>query len=86
MRHVRAARRIVREKTEILNSRGEHIATIGLNDSFGLWQIVIVRNKEVEFFCLTKEMAIAAWDEEFDPETGFPQREPLGDGSDINES
>lgn len=66
----------MREKTEILNSRGEHIATIGLNDAVGLWQIIVVRSKEFEFFCLTKETAIAAWDEEFDPETGLLRRGP----------
>jgi hypothetical protein len=27
----------------------------------------------MEFFCLSKELALAAWRDEFDPETGFPQ-------------
>lgn len=76
----------MREKTEIRNSRGEHIATIGLNDASGLWQIVVIGSKEVEFFCATKEMAIAAWDEEFDPETGFPRRVAPGDASDTGEA
>jgi hypothetical protein len=57
----------------MLNKSGEHIATIGFNESYGLWQIVVVRRKEMEFFCPSKEVAFAAGRDEFDPETGFPQ-------------
>jgi hypothetical protein len=63
----------MRDCTEIFNESGEHIATIGFNESCGLWQIVIVQRKEMEFFCPSKEVALAAWHDEFDPETGFPQ-------------
>jgi hypothetical protein len=62
----------VREHTAIFNSSGKHIATIGLNDACGLWQIVIVARKEIEFFCPSKQIAFAAWNDEFDSETGFP--------------
>jgi len=37
------------------------------------WQIVVVQRKEIEFFCPGKEVAFAAWHDEFDPETRFPQ-------------
>ena len=63
----------MRDCTEMFNQSGEHIATIGFNESYGLWQIVIVQRKELEFFCPSKEVAFAAWHDEFDPETGFPQ-------------
>jgi len=62
----------MRERSSIFNKSGEHVATIGLNDS-GLWQLVIIKRKELEFFCPTKELAFAAWFNEFDPETGFPR-------------
>jgi hypothetical protein len=62
----------MRDCTEMFNESGEHIATIGFNESYGLWQIVIVQRKEIEFFCPTKEVAFAAWHDD-DPETGFPK-------------
>jgi hypothetical protein len=37
--------------TEMFNESGEHIATIAFNESYGLWQIVIVQRKEMGFFC-----------------------------------
>jgi hypothetical protein len=63
----------MRDCTETFNESGEHIATIGFDESRGLWQIVIVQRKEMEFFCPSKEVALAAWYDEFDPETGSPQ-------------
>jgi hypothetical protein len=45
----------------------------GFNESYGLWQIVVLQQKEIEFFCPTKDLAFAAWHEEFDPESGFPR-------------
>lgn len=50
----------------MVNQAGEHIATIGFNEACGLWQIVIVQSREVEFFCPTREVAFAAWREEFE--------------------
>ncbi len=50
----------MRDCTEMFNESGEHIATMGFNESYGLWQIVIVQRKEMEFFCPTKEVAFAA--------------------------
>jgi hypothetical protein len=61
----------MRDYTEMFNRSGENIATIGF--SYGLRQIVVVQRKEMEFFCPSKEVAFAAWHDEFDPETGFPQ-------------
>ena len=63
----------MRDSTAMVNQAGEHIATIGFNEAYGLWQIVIVQRGELEFFCPTREVAFAAWREEFDPETGFPR-------------
>jgi hypothetical protein len=57
----------------MFNQSGEHISTIGFNESYGLWQIVVVQRREMEFFCPSKDVAFAAWHDEFDPETGFPQ-------------
>ena len=57
----------------MVNQAGEHIASIGFNEACGLWQIIIVRRRELEFFCPAREVAFAAWREEFDPETGFPR-------------
>jgi hypothetical protein len=34
---------------------------------------VVVLREEMEFFCPSKEVAFAAWHDDFDPETGFPQ-------------
>ena len=62
----------MRDSTAMVNRAVEHIATIGFNEACGLWQIVIVHRRELEFFCPTREVAFAAWREEFDPETGFP--------------
>jgi hypothetical protein len=63
----------MRDGTEMFNQSGEHIATIEFNESYRLWQIVVVQRKEMEFFCPNKEVAFAAWHDEFDPQTGFPQ-------------
>ena len=63
----------MRDYTEMFNRSGEHIATIGFNECYGLWQIVVVQRNEMEFICPSKEVAFAAWHDEFDPETGFPQ-------------
>ncbi len=63
----------MRECTEMFNQSGEHIATIGFNECCGLWQIVVVQRKEMEFFCPSKEVAFSAGHDEFDPQTGFPQ-------------
>ena len=41
----------MRDCTEMFNESGEHIATIGFNESYGLWQIVIAQRKEMGFFC-----------------------------------
>jgi hypothetical protein len=51
----------MRDCTEMFNVSGEHIATIGFNESYGLWQIVVVQRKEMDFFCPSKEVAFAAW-------------------------
>jgi hypothetical protein len=37
--------------TAIFNKSGEHEATIGFNESFGLWQIAVVQGEEIKFFC-----------------------------------
>jgi hypothetical protein len=63
----------MRDCTQMFNESGEHIATIGFNESYGLWQIVIVQLKEIEFFCPSTDAAFAAWHDEFDPKTGFRQ-------------
>jgi hypothetical protein len=64
----------VRDFTTIFNSSGDHIATIGLNDAHKLWQLVVVRCPEMEFFCPDRDTAFAAWHDEFDSETGLPAR------------
>ena len=63
----------MRDCTTVFNGSGEHVATIGFNESHGLWQIVVVQREALEFFCPSKEVAFAAWHDEFDPETGFPR-------------
>ncbi len=63
----------MKDHTAIFNKSGEHIATIGLNEAYGLWQIVVVRREELDFFCANKELALGAWHDEFDPETGLPR-------------
>jgi hypothetical protein len=60
----------VRDHTAIFNKSGKHVAIIGLNEAYGLWQTVIVQREELELFCANKEVAFAAWHDEFDPETG----------------
>jgi len=37
-----------------------------------------MNRQEMEFFCLSKEVAFAAWHDEFDPETGFPKSTSTG--------
>jgi hypothetical protein len=62
----------MRDCTEMFNESGEHsddrIQRI-------LWPLADrgCAAKEIEFFCPSKEVAFAAWHDEFDPETGFPQ-------------
>ena len=51
----------------------EQVATIGLKEACGLWQIVVLPRKEMEFFCPAKEIAFAVWNGDFDSETGFPR-------------
>ena len=67
--------------TAMLNSSGEQVATIGLNEAYKLWQIVVLQREEMEFFFPTKEMAFAAWNAEFDCETGFPRSTSAGSPS-----
>jgi len=68
----------MRDSVALRNKAGEHVATIGFNEACGLWQIVVVNRKEMEFFCPSKEIAFAAWHDEFDPETGFPKSMSTG--------
>jgi hypothetical protein len=60
-----------RDCTEMFNECGERIETIGCDQSFGHWQIVVVQREEIGFFRPSKEVAFAAWRDEFDPETGI---------------
>ena len=43
--------------TEMFNESGAHIATIGFNESYGFWQIVIAQRKEMGFFCPSLRMS-----------------------------
>ena len=63
----------MRDCTEMFNESGEHIATIGFSESYGLWQIVAVQRKEMEFFCPSKEVAFAACRTNSIPKSGFQQ-------------
>jgi hypothetical protein len=64
---------MMRDCTVMWNRSGEQVATIGFNEACGLWQIVVLQREEMEFFCPTREVAFAAWQDEFDSETGFPR-------------
>ena len=50
----------MRDETPMLNRTGKHVATIGFNEAYGLWQIVVLQREEIEFLCPTKEVALAA--------------------------
>jgi hypothetical protein len=63
----------MRDCTEMFNESAEHIATIRFSESVSLWPIVVVQQEAMEFFCPSKAVAFGAWNEEFDPETGFPR-------------
>jgi hypothetical protein len=64
---------MMRDSTAVFNRSGKQVAAIGFNEAHGLWQIVVLQCEELEFFCPTREMAFAAWNEEFDSESGFPR-------------
>jgi hypothetical protein len=68
----------MRDSTAMFNRSGEQVAAIGFNEVHGLWQIVVLQRKDLEFFCPTREMAFAAWNEEFDPKSGFPRSAKTG--------
>ncbi len=68
----------MRHSTAMFNRPGEQVAVIGFNESHGLWQIVVLRREELKCFCPTREMAFAAWNEEFDRESGFPRTTTTG--------
>lgn len=38
---------MMRDCTSLCNKAGEHVATIGFNHVFGLWQIVVVKREEM---------------------------------------
>jgi len=59
--------------TPIFNKSGKHVATIGFDESCGFGQIALVERASLEFFCPSREIAFAAWHDEFDPETGLPR-------------
>jgi hypothetical protein len=59
----------MRDCAAMCNTAGEQVATIGFNEASGVWQIVVLERQDLEFFCPTKELAFAAWRNEFDPET-----------------
>jgi hypothetical protein len=63
----------MRDCTAMCNTAGKQVATIGFNDAYGLWQIVVWSARTLEFFCPTKELAFAAWKDKFDPDTEFPR-------------
>lgn len=56
---------MMRDSTAMFNRSGQQVAAIGLNEAHGLWQIVVLQHEELEFFCPTREMAFAAWNDEF---------------------
>ena len=64
----------MRDCTEVFNESGEHIATIGFNECCGFWQIVVVQREEIEFFCPTKDVAFAAWNDELTQKWDFRAR------------
>ncbi len=68
----------MRDSVAMFNGSGKQVAAIGLNEAHGLWQIVVLQDEELEFFCPTREMAFAAWNEEFDRESGFPRTTTTG--------
>jgi hypothetical protein len=68
----------MRDWSVLCNKAGEHVATIGFTEACRLWQIVVVKREEMEFFCPSKEIAFAAWHDEFDSETGFPKSSSAG--------
>jgi hypothetical protein len=68
----------------MFNGSGKQVAAIGFNEVHGLWQIVVLQGEELEFLCPTREMAIAAWNEEFDPESGFPRTTTTGPADSCN--
>jgi hypothetical protein len=47
------------DNTAIFNTSGEHVANIGFDESFGLWQIVVVEREEIKFLCSSKEVTFA---------------------------
>jgi hypothetical protein len=69
---------MMRDSTAMFNRSGKQVAANGFNEAHGLWQIVVLQREELEFFCPTREMAFAAWNEEFDPESGFPRTATTG--------
>lgn len=69
---------MMRDSTAMFNRSGKRAAAIGFNEAHGLWQIVVLQREELEFFCPSKEMALAAWNDEFEPESGFPRTASTG--------
>lgn len=69
---------MMRDRTATFNRSGEQVAAIEFNEAHGLWQIVVLQREELEFFCPTREIAFAAWNEEFDPGSGFPRTATTG--------
>jgi hypothetical protein len=50
----------------------EHVATIGCNESYCVWQIVVLPREEIESFCSRKDVAFAAGHNEFVPRNRIP--------------
>jgi hypothetical protein len=59
----------MQHEPELFSKSGEHVATMGFDDSYGLCQTVV--HQEKVDFCLPKELAFTVWCEEFDSETWF---------------
>jgi hypothetical protein len=39
---------------------------------------MVLQREELDFFCPSKEMALAAWNDEFEPASGFPRTASSG--------
>jgi hypothetical protein len=51
------------DSTAMFNRSGKQVAAIGYSEARGLWQIVVLQREELEFFCATREMASAVWND-----------------------
>jgi hypothetical protein len=69
---------MMRDSTAVFNRQENKWLRLGSTKPMDSGKSWCCGGKNLNSFCPTKEMAFAAWNEELDPESGFPRTATTG--------